>query len=529
MEMAKGAKGKGGEGKKRTFWTRELGDLSYLKNFRRGLRYQKERCLSALASGPSDETARDIDDRLQWIRFKQNLLDNGNEMIWDRPGTRNGRQMAYGSLHPSVRRLLTLAEISWNADLIEVERLQQRRRFASAPTQAPPAAATARARGSASSTTAAAETALGSASPPNPAAPAAATALGSAPPPNTETPSAATAIGSATPADDAPSWREVFKDSHYGETAAATKANSACEEGLTSKAGPPAKRTEPPMWDRLKVERDRQAHHQALRLSDSSKRSASATPSKEETAERRNARSDRSRSVEGTARSIALLQGAEADEVMQLKPTRRLPVVFESPHEASHELHEDWTVVPGSNHDPEKWARELRRREARNLLIRDKLDAGRDVWYRSSGSSMWPLVQSDDACTFRPIQAVTAKGGTDTIEKEASEIGVGDIVFCQVQPSQHHYAHIVLSVDDHHQEPTYWIGNIERRENGWCLREHIFGILVHVQQWWGGDRQYHSRPLPKTVFAEVQSLVAERRWNSKAAKICEARWPQGMC
>ena len=168
--------------------------------------------------------------------------------------------------------------------------------------------------------------------------------------------------------------------------------------------------------------------------------------------------------MEGTARSIALLQGAEADEVMQLKPTRRLPVVLESPHEASHVLHEDWTVVPGSNHDPEKWARELRRREARNLLIRQKLDEGRDVFYRSSGSSMWPLVQSDDACTFRPIQAVTAKDGIHTIEKEASEIGVGDIVFCQVQPSQHHYAHIVLSVEDHHQEPKYWIGNIERHK-----------------------------------------------------------------
>ena len=235
--------------------------------------------------------------------------------------------------------------------------------------------------------------------------------------------------------------------------------------------------------------------------------------------------------MEGTARSIALLQGAEADEVMQLKPTRRLPVVLESPHEASHVLHEDWTVVPGSNQDPEKWARELRRRDARNLLIRQYLDAGRSVFYRSSGSSMWPLVQSDDACTFHPIQAVTAKDGIHTIEKEASEIGVGDIVFCQVQPSQQYYAHIVLCIEQgcNESEPRYGIGNIELRHNGWCRRKHIFGILVDVQQWWGGDRQYHSRPLPKTVFAEVQPLVGEQRWNSKAAKICEARWPQGMC
>ena len=36
---------------------------------------------------------------------------------------------------------------------------------------------------------------------------------------------------------------------------------------------------------------------------------------------------------------------------------------------------------------------------------------GRSVFYKSTGSSMWPLVQSEDACTFHPIQAVTAKGG----------------------------------------------------------------------------------------------------------------------
>ena len=53
------------------------------------------------------------------------------------------------------------------------------------------------------------------------------------------------------------------------------------------------------------------------------------------------------------------------------------------------------------------------------------------------------------------------------------------------------------------------------------LREHIFGILVDVQVWWDG--QYHSRPLPKTVLAEVQELVNENRWNSAAAKLCEPR------
>ena len=36
------------------------------------------------------------------------------------------------------------------------------------------------------------------------------------------------------------------------------------------------------------------------------------------------------------------------------------------------------------------------------------------------------------------------------------------------------------------------------------------------------DGQYYSRPHPKKVFAEVVELVKNDRWNSQAAKICEA-------
>ena len=137
---------------------------------------------------------------------------------------------------------------------------------------------------------------------------------------------------------------------------------------------------------------------------------------------------------------------------------------------------------------------------------------------------MWPLVQSGDACTFHPIQAVTAKDGVHSIEKEASEIGVGDIVFCQVQRSQQYHAHFVLEVEDcsGRQEPQYWIGNIRGDIDGWCYREHIFGVLVEVQVW--SEGQYYSRPLPKELFAEVQPLVKDDRWNSEAAKLCEPWW-----
>ena len=136
---------------------------------------------------------------------------------------------------------------------------------------------------------------------------------------------------------------------------------------------------------------------------------------------------------------------------------------------------------------------------------------------------MWPLVQSDDACNFYPIQAVTAKDCIHAVQKEASEICKRDIVFCQVQPSQQYFAHIVLDVEQsrHHNEPKYWIGNIQGYCNGWCLREHIFGILVDVAV--GQDCHWHSRPHPITVFEEVQKLINVHRWNPKAATLCEPR------
>ena len=219
-----------------------------------------------------------------------------------------------------------------------------------------------------------------------------------------------------------------------------------------------------------------------------------------------------------------MLQGEEAARVMATRPTRLPHCLFDSPHEAAPSFHEDWTVVPGSNHDPEKWELELRLRDSRNRLIREYLTEGRSVFYKSSGNSMWPLVQSDDACTFHPIQAVTAKDGVHSIQKEASEIGVGDIVFCEVQRSKQYYAHIVLDVQDCYdsQEPKYWIGNIQRHVKGWCHREHIFGVLVEVQVW--SDGQYYSRPHPKKLFAEVAALVKDDRWNSTAAKLCEPLW-----
>ena len=63
---------------------------------------------------------------------------------------------------------------------------------------------------------------------------------------------------------------------------------------------------------------------------------------------------------------------------------------------------------------------------------------------------MNPRVQAHDACTFRPIQAVSAEDGIHSIHSfpmEESEIQVGDVVFCNVQPTNKYFAHLVLQID----------------------------------------------------------------------------------
>jgi hypothetical protein len=275
---------------------------------------------------------------------------------------------------------------------------------------------------------------------------------------------------------------------------------------------------------------ERRAHREARRADYGAvKRSATASSSREEAAQRRAQRKKADIEGRGVATAIKmrpLLPPAEAVEVMKTQPTRCPPdVVLEGPHDATPMHHRDWTIVPGSYHDPEKREQELRNRERRNKLIHEHLAAGRSVFYRSSGNSMWPLVQSDDGILLHPIQAVTAKDGT-TIEKEESEISVGDIVFCEVQRSKLYYAHIVLEVyeDLYRKEPQYWIGNIEGRMNGHCYREHIFGILVDVQVWWEETSQYYSRPHPKALYAQVAELVKSDRWSTAAYQLCYPSW-----
>ena len=55
---------------------------------------------------------------------------------------------------------------------------------------------------------------------------------------------------------------------------------------------------------------------------------------------------------------------------MRLRPTRCPPdVVLETPYDADPQYHQDWTIVKGSNYDPEAWAREKQLRDQRNTCL----------------------------------------------------------------------------------------------------------------------------------------------------------------
>ena len=102
-------------------------------------------------------------------------------------------------------------------------------------------------------------------------------------------------------------------------------------------------------------------------------------------------------------------------------------------------------------------------------MIKEMLLEGTSNKYRSSGSSLYPKVKCGDECTYAPVE-------------EAHEIEEYDIVFCEVQPGDRFYAHMVKA--------KYWdttdncwyfiISRIDGKENGWCALEHIYGRLVKV-------------------------------------------------
>ena len=136
-------KGKGGKGKKGTRWARKPGTQAYLKNFRRGLRWQLERALGEMVAVPDDEKCA-AQGRWFWVLATQKSLDYGHEMVKGGPVMLEGWQMQYADLkETAARRCLTEEDTRWNAAFMEQEAEEQRRDSASVATPATPAPDTA--------------------------------------------------------------------------------------------------------------------------------------------------------------------------------------------------------------------------------------------------------------------------------------------------------------------------------------------------------------------------------------------------
>ena len=145
-------------------------------------------------------------------------------------------------------------------------------------------------------------------------------------------------------------------------------------------------------------------------------------------------------------------------------PNRMPPfvaVVLDGEHRVERELDFDWTLHAD-------WAIESSRREERNKLVKAHLLEGKTVAFRSSGNSLYPRVWSGDSCTYQPVA-------------NAAEIQLNDVVFCEVQPGNRFFAHVVKDIDWFRGRRCFTIANISGRENGWCYDEHIYGKLIHVE------------------------------------------------
>ena len=119
------------------------------------------------------------------------------------------------------------------------------------------------------------------------------------------------------------------------------------------------------------------------------------------------------------------------------------------------------TQLSGQNH-------EMHLRTVRNQMIKEELQLGKPVIYRSSDWSLYPRVWSNDLCFYDPVTS-------------ADEVSEDDIVFCQVQPGDRFYAHLVWCKWFQEGEWYFTISNLKGRSNGGCSIKHIYGRLIRVE------------------------------------------------
>ena len=174
-------------------------------------------------------------------------------------------------------------------------------------------------------------------------------------------------------------------------------------------------------------------------------------------------RSTRNPSARSASATRPLRPRVEESEGIPPMPNRVPPVVLNFAHEITDEVDVDWTLCPSDRH------KELRLRQERNIRIKEELLLGKPVIYRSQGWSLWPRVHANDQCTFDPVNS-------------ADEVKVQDIVFCQVQPSDRFFGHVVSQkwYDNRDEEWYFTITNLNGWQNGWCAMKHIYGKLIRV-------------------------------------------------
>ena len=141
------------------------------------------------------------------------------------------------------------------------------------------------------------------------------------------------------------------------------------------------------------------------------------------------------------------------------RPTRLPPFIYNHPHQVAQDHDVDWTIP-----DDRDRGTELSRRHARNEMIREQLQAGKPVVYRSSGWSLFPRVHSNDATYYVPVT-------------KEEDVSVGDIVFCQVEPGLRYYAHLISKKEWYNEKWWYTITDRFLHRNGWADIEHIYGRL----------------------------------------------------
>ena len=130
-------------------------------------------------------------------------------------------------------------------------------------------------------------------------------------------------------------------------------------------------------------------------------------------------------------------------------------------------LLKDWTDVQ----DTQMWRWLV---EKRHVMTKEQLLKGNAINMTSKGASLAPLLNSGDTFTIRPIF-------------DNQKILAGDIIFAAVQPGDRHYIHLVWSVREEVgkrvevSRKVFHIGNnrlgAEKKYNGWCWREHVFGYV----------------------------------------------------